>query len=167
MDKKIAVGADLLFVLPVGNLSDVSGPQIGPLLRFGYRVIPPLELTGRIGYLFALGKNVNGASASVSDLPVWLGARYFLQEAPAGLYGAAEIGMNFLTASASGTVNGQSVSSSNGDTRAGFNLGVGYVYSKDLPIDLRLQYSYMNLIGANGEGALMGFGLSVGYSFFF
>ena len=51
--------------------------------------------------------------------------------------------------------------------RAGFNLGVGYVLSKDLPIDVRLQFSYLNLIGTgSGEPALMGLGLSAGYSFF-
>jgi hypothetical protein len=171
-DKKITVGADLLFVLPFGSLSNVSGPQIGPLLRVGYRIIPPLELTGRIGYLFAFGKtqNINGnnVSTSVADIPVWLGARYFVIEAPAGPYAAAEIGMNFLTAQASATITGQSQSQSTGDTRAGFNLGVGYVLSKDLPIDVRLQYSYLNLIGAGtNEGALWGIGLSAGYSFFF
>jgi hypothetical protein len=171
-DKKITVGGDLLFVLPFSTLSTVSGPQIGPLLRGGYSVMPQLEVTARIGYLFAFGtsRNLPGgltASLSVTDIPVWLGARYFVMEAPAGPYGAAEIGMNFLTASASGT-NGTTGSSSTGDTRAGFNLGVGYVISKDLPIDVRLQYSYLNLIGAgSGEGALWGFGLSAGYSFFF
>jgi hypothetical protein len=169
-DKKITVGADVLFVLPVGNLSDVTGPQIGPLLRGGYRLMARLELTARIGYLFAFGKTQNPtplstANTSITDIPVWLGARYFLMDAPAGLYGAAEIGMNFLNASY--TVNPGTIQKSTGDTRAGFNLGVGYVISKDLPIDLRLQYSRLNLIGENGEGALWGFGLSAGYSFFF
>ncbi|HTQ45157.1 MAG TPA: outer membrane beta-barrel protein [Polyangiaceae bacterium] len=169
-DKKITVGADVLFVLPVGNLSDDTGPQIGPLLRGGYRIMPQLELTARIGYLFAFGKTQNptpqySASTSITDIPVWLGARYFLMDAPAGLYGAAEIGMNFLNASY--TVNPGNVQKSTGDTRAGFNLGVGYVISKDLPIDLRLQYSYLNLVGSSGEGPLMGIGLSAGYSFFF
>lgn len=171
-DKRITVGADLLFVLPVGDLSDATGPQIGPVIRGGYQLMPQLEITARIGYLFAFGKSRdvgsgNSASTSITDIPVWLGARYFLNGAPAGPYGAAELGLNFLNASASGTINGASVSQSNGDTRGGFNLGVGYVLSKDLPIDVRLQYSYYNLVGTNGEGALMGIGLSAGYSFFF
>lgn len=172
-EKKLAVGADLLFVLPVGDLSSVTGPQIGPLLRVGYRFMPQLEATGRIGYLFALGTSVSlpggfTANASVTDIPVWLGARYFFMEAPAGAYAAAEIGMNFLTANASGTVNAAAKSQSVGDTRAGFNLAGGYVWSKELPIDVRLQFSYYNLIGtAGGESALLGIGLSAGYSFFF
>ena len=145
------------------------------MIRGGYRIIPPLELTARIGYLFAFGKSQDHgdrqtASTSLTDFPVWLGARTSWCDAPAGLYAAAEIGMNFLTSSAS-TVNGQAASSSTGDTRAGFNLGVGYVIRKDLPIDVRLQYSYFNLIGSPpapmATAALMGFGLSAGYSFFF
>jgi hypothetical protein len=173
-DKKITIGADLLFVLPVGDMSNYTGPQIGPLIRGGYRIMPPLELTARIGYLFAFGKSQNPtptstASTSLTNIPVWLGARYFLGDAPAGLYGAAEIGMNFLTSHA--TVNPGNVQLTSGDTRAGFNLGVGYVISKDLPIDVRLQYSYFNLIGAKtgpqGDGNLMGIGLSAGYSFIF
>jgi hypothetical protein len=157
-------------LLGVGNLADDTGPQIGPLLRVGYRIMPALELTARIGYLFAFGKsqtpggNVT-ANTSLPDIPVWLGARYFVGDAPAGLYGAAEIGMNFLTGQA--TINPGNVQKSTGDTRAGFNLGVGYVISKDLPIDVRLQYSYLNLIGESGEKSLMGIGLSAGYSFFF
>lgn len=160
-DKKIAVGADLLFVLPVGTMSNLTGPMIGPVLRGGYRIIPPLELTARLGYLFAFGKSQGaGVSTSVTDVPLWLGARYFVQDWPAGPYAAAEIGMNFLTAHTPGP--------SYGDTRAGFNLGVGYVVSKDLPIDLRLQFSYLNLIGAgSNEGTLLGIGLSAGYSLFF
>jgi hypothetical protein len=173
-DKKFTVGADLLFVLPVADMSNVTGPQIGPLLRVGYRVMPPLEVTARVGYLFAFGKSQNPTplttgSTSLTDIPVWLGARYYLGDAPAGLYAAAEIGVNFLTARA--TINPGNVQLSSGDTRGGFNLGVGYVISKDLPIDVRLQYSYFNLVGANtgpnGDGTLMGIGLSVGYSFFF
>jgi hypothetical protein len=171
-DKKIAVGADLLFVLPVGTLSNLTGPQIGPLLRGGYRLMPQLEATARIGYLFAFGRSQSTAggtnSTSVTDIPIWLGARYFLGDAPAGPYAAAEIGLNFLSASQSGTLNGQNFSQSNGSTGFGFDLGVGYVISKDLPIDLRLQYSYLNLIGAGaGNYSLMGFGLSAGYSLFF
>jgi hypothetical protein len=173
-DKKITVGADVLFVLPVADMPNYTGPQIGPLVRGGYRIMPALELTARIGYLFAFGKTQPPAqnvtvNTSLTNIPVWLGARYFVGDAPAGLYGAAEIGVNFLKGSY--TANPGNVQKSTGDTRGGFNVGVGYVISKDLPIDVRLQYSYFNLIGANtgpsGDGTLMGVGLSAGYSFFF
>ncbi len=168
-DEKITVGGDLLFVVPVGDLSNYTGPQIGPLLRGGYRVMPQLEATARIGYLFAfgtskpIGNGYNG-NLSVGDIPVWLGARWFFMEPPAGAYAAAEIGMNFLLANASATIAGTNVSQSNTNTRFGFNLGGGYVWSKELPIDVRLQFSLYNLAGP--EKADMGIGLSAGYSFF-
>ncbi len=53
-DKKIGIGVEGQFMLPLGDFSDGTGPQIGPLVRFGYRVTPPLELTARTGYLFGL-----------------------------------------------------------------------------------------------------------------
>ena len=50
-DKKISVGADVQLVIPFSDMANATGPQIGALVRGGYRVIPPLEVTGRIGYL--------------------------------------------------------------------------------------------------------------------
>lgn len=171
-DKKLTVGVDAQFLLPLNSdFSNGSGPWIGGLARAGYRVIPPLEVTARIGYLAGLSKSESvlgqSVSSSISDIPLWIGARYFFgvpSDAPAGLYGAAEIAFNFMTAHES--ANGVSVSS--GETREGFNLGVGYVLSQDLPIDFRVQFSDLNLLGTNsGEPSLLGLGLSVGYSFFF
>jgi hypothetical protein len=170
-DKKIGVGGDLQFVLPIGDMADGTGPLIGPVLRGGYRVIPALELTGRIGYLFGLSKSQNvgvgptsvTVNTSLSDIPIWLGGRYFFMDPSSGLYGAAELALNLMTAKVS---DGTSVS--NSVTREGFNVGAGYVISKDLPIDIRAQYMMFNLLGKDsGEKTLMGIGLSVGYTFSF
>lgn len=171
-DKKITVGADAQFVIPVGDMSNATGPQIGVLVRGGYRVIPPLEITARIGYLAGLSKSQTSGgvttSESISNIPIWVGARYFLMNAPAGPYGAAEIGVNAMTGHESGTISGVSESASNGITREGFNLGVGYVLSPDLPIDVRVQFSDFNLLGQqSGEKTFLGIGISAGYSFFF
>jgi hypothetical protein len=168
-DKKITVGGDVQLVIPFSDMANATGPQIGALVRGGYRVIPPLEITGRIGYLAGLSKSqgtIEGVpySTSISNVPIWLGARYFFMNAPAGLYGAAEIAVNIMTANASagGSSHGTGI------TREGFNLGAGYVVSKELPIDVRLQLSDFNLLGtSSGEKALLGIGLSAGYSFFF
>jgi hypothetical protein len=164
-DKKITVGADAQFILPVGDMSNGTGPQIGALLRGGYRVIPPLEITARIGYLFGLNKDQGaGISTNISNIPIWVGARYYFMDAPAGLYADAELALNLMQAN----VSGGGLSGSTGATREGFNVGAGYVISSDLPIDIRAQYSYFNLLGTNsGEKGLMGIGLSVGYSLFF
>jgi len=183
-DKKIALGGDLQFVIPVGDFSDSTGPQIGPLFHFGYRVLPQLEITGRTGYLFALNKSQDFAGGSVkqhvSDFPLWGGVRYFFMadQAPAGVYGAAEVGFNFLNASYTTTVGNTESSTSNGFTRLGFNIGAGYVISPDLPIDIRGQFMFYNLIGkdsnsttvggttlSSSEASALGIGLSVGYTY--
>jgi Outer membrane protein beta-barrel domain len=172
-DKKIVVGGDAQFMLPLNSdFSNASGPWIGVLAHGGYRIIPALELTARIGYLAGLSKSTSetipgagsiSASTSISDIPVWIGARYYLMNAPAGLYGAAEIGINAMTLHA--TVD--NVSASSGATREGFNVGAGYVISPDLPIDIRAQFMYLNLLGTDsGEKGEFGLGISAGYSFF-
>lgn len=163
-DKKMTLGIDAQFMLPVGDLADATGPQIGPLVRFGYRVIPALELTGRVGYLFGLSKDVGPFKSSLSNIPIWVGARYFFMDAPAGFYGAAELAINLMSAKVE--AGGQSASKS--VTREGINLGVGYVISKELPIDIRAQFSLLNLLGKEtNETSFTAIGVSVGYSFFF
>jgi hypothetical protein len=167
-DKKIGLGIEGQFMLPLGDFGDLTGPQIGPLVRIGYRVIPSLELTARTGYLFGLGKTQTilgtDISRSVSNIPIWVGARYFFMEPYAGLYGSAELAINLM--SASGSSGG--VSSSTGITREGFNLGAGYVISKELPIDIRAQFSMLNLLGKEtNEPTFIALGLSAGYTFQF
>jgi len=170
-EKKIGIGGDALFVLPVGDLSDATGPQLGILGRFGYRVIPQLEVTGRIGYIHGFKKTIVSAPGAevkegVSDIPIWAGARYFFFP-DIGFYAAAEIGFNFLTASVDP---GDSASK----TRFGFNAGAGYVISPELPLDFRAQFINYNLLGKDSatvgnaefsESSFWGFGISVGYTY--
>lgn len=168
-DKKMGLGVEGQFLLPLGDFGDASGPQIGPLVRFGYRVIPALELTARTGFLFGLKKDQGAnVSTSVSNIPIWLGARYFFMDAPAGFYGAAELALNLMTVHSSVTVLGQSADASTGFTREGINLGAGYVISKELPVDIRAQFSMLNLLGKEtGEKTFFAIGLSAGYTFQF
>src|SRR5262245_2474261 len=80
-DKRIGVGVDGQFVLPLGDMRDGTGPQIGALVRAGYRVTPPLELTARLGYLAGLSKEqppnalLGTIKTSISNIPIWLGGR--------------------------------------------------------------------------------------------
>jgi hypothetical protein len=168
-DKKIGIGVEGQFMLPLGDFGDVTGPQIGPLVRFGYRVIPALELTARTGFLFGLSKDQSAqVSTSVSNIPIWLGARYFFMEPYAGLYGAAEFALNLMTVHSTVKILGQDASASTGFTREGFNIGAGYVISKELPIDIRAQFSMLNLLGKEtGETTQLALGISAGYTFQF
>ena len=154
-------------MIPVGEFTRYTGVQLGPLLRLGYRVVPRLEVTLRSGYLFGLDTSAgSGISLNVSNIPIWAGARYFFMDPSAGLYGAAEIGANLMLSHFD--ANGTDAVANGGLAldRGGFNIGAGYVVSKDLPIDLRLQLSYLNLIAADDAGAsLLTIGLSAGYTF--
>jgi hypothetical protein len=165
--RRFSLGADALLMLPVGRFSNYTGVQLGPLLRIGYRVLPRLEATIRSGYLFGFNtRNGAGISLSVSNIPIWLGARYFFTEPSAGLYGAAEIGANLMQSHFDANGGPFVPSGPAALTRGGFNLGAGYVISKDLPIDLRLQLSYLNLVAADPvDGSLITIGLSAGYTF--
>ena len=77
-DKRIGVGLDALFLLPIGDFADVSGVIAGPVVRFGYRVIPRLEIALRAGYLFGTTKTQNGVHTNVDILPLWLGAHLLI-----------------------------------------------------------------------------------------
>lgn len=165
-EKKLSVGGDLQFVLPVGDLSDATGPMIGVLGRVGYRVAPAAEVTGRVGFLYGTSKSTDILGTTISYglnvIPVWVGGRYFFMSPTSGLYGSAEVGLNFLKGHASG---GGSDSSGNSNTRFGFDLGAGYVVSPELPIDFRVQLNHFNLLGTqSGEKALLGIGISAGYT---
>jgi hypothetical protein len=149
--------------------------MIGPLLRFDYRVVEQLELTGRIGYLTGLSTTTSGfaqgsqVDTHLSGVPIWMGARYFfMKDKPfAGVYGAAELGMNLLyNSSVLRDSTGQSITLSDSYNRFGFDLGAGYIISRELPIDFRLQYTMLNLLGrVGGETTAHAIGVSAGYTF--
>ena len=171
-DKRIGVGIDALFVVPVGNFSDETGAIAGPVLRFGYRVIPMLEIALRAGYIFANKRTTSpGVKSKVDILPLWLGARLFLWKPFVGPYVALEGGMNthLPTQDPTPAVAG-------GDKltelrrRFGGNVGAGYLLSPDLPIDVRAQVMLLNLIGQDAalkESLNVGVSLSAGYTFQF
>lgn len=168
-EKKINLGADLHFGLPIGNLANGTGPQIGAVLRGGYMVMPELEVTLRTGYVFGLSKDVGfGVDASISYIPIMVGGRYFVMSPGAGLYGGLELGPNILMLKAGGgtatygPVTVAVPSSSTTDVKFGGQLGIGYVISKELPLDIKAQFQMLDIGDA---GNSMTVGLNVGYTF--
>jgi hypothetical protein len=164
--KKIGLGGDVLFMLPLGDMSDGTGPLIGAAVRGGYYVMPEFEAYVRVGYQFGLSKTqdlgpLGSVKTSLSNIPIYVGGRYFLMDPGSGLYGQAELGANLLKASSEGggvTVNGDM------QTRFGFNAGAGYVVSKELPINIGAQFNYLNLLGTeSGETGLFGVTVQAGY----
>lgn len=160
------IGADLAFFLPVGKLGDATGPLIGGLVKLEYPLMPALELTGRIGYLHGFTKEPSpGFKTSWSDIPLWVGARYFFDGTREGAYVAGETGLNFLkfkTEIPSMDFGGFSMpggSASTSETKLGLNAGVGY---KVNDLDFRAQLAILS-IGDFDDA--MTLGLTVGYTF--
>ena len=162
---QLGLGADLGVLIPVGNLSDASSVMIGGVIKGEYPVTPGVEVTGRIGYFHGLSKEPTpGASASLSDIPIWVGARYFFGGARDGVYAGGEIGLNILKTTIEmptiqtplGPVGGELSDSS---TEFGLNLIAGYKLGD---IDFRGNLHFLD-IGDPGDS--MAVGLTVGYTF--
>jgi hypothetical protein len=154
---KSLIGADGAFVLPLGNFSDGAGIGLGALMRYEYNVAPQLNVTGRVGFLYHLGKDVGGGTVNFWNIPVLVGAKY---DIASGLYGAAEAGLFYNHASATVTIPGfGSQTVSNSETDFGFNVGAGY---KMGDLDIRAGLQIWNISHA---GDTMGVIANVGYNF--
>lgn len=168
-DKRIGVGIDGMFLVPLGNYGDQTGPLVGPVLRFGYRFIPWLETSVRAGYLFAIAKDQGkGVRTSLDLMPIWLEVRAFLASPFVGPYVAVNFGMNMYLPLVQPPLPGPE-----GDKvtqlrrRFGANLGVGYVVSSSFPIDVRAQLVVLNLLGQDAalkEKTDIGVSLGIGYT---
>jgi hypothetical protein len=164
--KKIGLGGDLVFTLPLGDYADASGPGIGLTVRAGYYVMPQFEAYVRAGYELGLKKEIApGVKTGLNNIPIYVGGRYFFMQPYAGLYGSVELGANLFSFSIDPDVSGPA-----GDalketrTRFGATVGAGYVISKDLPINIGAQFALLNLIGKeNGEKDIMGINILAGY----
>ncbi|MDB4943618.1 MAG: hypothetical protein JWP97_3152, partial [Labilithrix sp.] len=171
MPRRMAVGLDALVLVPFGTLADATGLLIGPVARLGYRATPRLELTFRAGFLLGLNREQQpGYATSLTVVPVLVGARYFVQHPTYGLYGGAELGMNLLQLHlhSDQDLPSEATKANGVRARGGFAVGVGYVLGEHLPIDFRVQYTYLNVVGTeSGDEPFMGLGLSVGYTLSF
>lgn len=160
--KMAEMGGDVEFVIPVGELSESTGPLIGALFHAGYRVAEPFEFTIRTGYLYGLWNDAVPSALAMSVIPIRAGARFFFMDPPAGIYTAAEFAMNVLLRS---TDLPEGYLALDPQVRFGVNLGVGYVISKETPIDFRTQFILLNpILAEEGEPNLFGLGLSAGFT---
>lgn len=159
------VGADLAFFLPVSTLGDLTGPMIGGLVKVEYPLSPALELTGRIGYLHGLTKEIGTIKSSWSDIPIWVGARYFFGGERTGAYVAGETGFNVLMIRTEMPglnflgITSPAIDETTTEVKLGLNAGIGYKLND---LDFRAQAAVLSL---GDFSDAMAFGLTVGYSF--
>lgn len=150
------VGVDAAFQLPLGNMGDVTGMGFGGLLRGEYRLIPNLNATLRAGYIYSLKKDTAGFKSAVDDIPVWVGAKYFVNEM---FYGGAEVGLNMLKSRVDGSLLGVPVSGSSTDNKFGGDVGVGALFGD---FEARAQFQVMDFGHSKDSMAIM---INVGYNF--
>lgn len=144
--KQVSFGVSGLIGLPIGDFgkSGVDG-VLGLLVSVDYDVLPQIELTGRAGYLHWL---VEGDGVNAYQIPVWVGARYFLQPGKQGAFIHGESGFNSLHVSLD--VGGGTVSDSN--TEMALNL-LGGFRQGNLVVEGGL---YIGSLDDSGESQMIG-----------
>jgi hypothetical protein len=140
----VTIGVDGSLAIPFGDWGDATGIGIGGLFRGEYPLMPNLNLTGRVGYLYHLSKN----SVTLHEVPILVGAKYGFTDQ---IYGAAEIGLVYRKASCD--------LGCTSDTNLGFTIGAGYRMDA---LDFRLGLHILDLGHAGDSMQLVA---SVGYNF--
>jgi hypothetical protein len=152
--ENLRVGADVAVVMPVGNWGDVSSIGIGGMAKGEFLVMENLAVTGRLGYIYHLEKDIAGFPLSTAEVPIMFGAKFYFMGEPSGLYGAAELGLVSLSVSSSFL--GATVTAS--EMKFGATVGAGFDLSG---LDFRAQLFLPSLADA---GDFLGIMATVGYA---
>jgi opacity protein-like surface antigen len=162
----IRLGVGVEGGVPSGDFSNAANFGIGGLAVGMYDVDQNLTLTLTAGYMKFSGKDfvVNGQTikTDLSAVPVLVGARYYL--IPPGdmrVYGQANLGMYFLSASASTTVSGTNISASTSESKFGFSpiLGAEFKAGEKMCIDVHANYTSISTDPSST--AFIGFGAGI------
>ncbi len=114
------IGADLAFVLPLGDYADGADFALGAFGRFEFGVSNELDVTVRVGYLWHK-TDMDGLSLSI--IPVLIGGSY---KFGGGMFGYAEVGFSNLRVS----IDSGGFTGSNSDTYMSLGAGGGYAAGK-------------------------------------
>ncbi len=90
----ITIGASGFAGLPIGDFGKGLDLGIGALLEVSYNLQPQIDLVGRAGFIYFLLEDNDGGNATFYDIPLWLGARYFLAPGENGPFLHGELGLN-------------------------------------------------------------------------
>jgi hypothetical protein len=159
----LSVGADAL--LPIGSFSDFASFGIGGTVQGEYLLAPNASLTLRTGYISWIAKDVPaGAKISYSGIPILVGGKYYFQpEGKTRFYGAVELGLMILSASAEATYYGQTIKSSASESDFSVAPGVGVEIAAGAKgaVDISARYW-----GIFKDGSAHNIGVRAGYKFF-
>ena len=153
--KKMTIGADLAFVLPLSDYSDAADFALGGLGRFEYAVNDMISATARVGYIWNSAKT---DGVSIGMIPVMVGGTYKVGTSGLSAYG--ELGLTNIRVS----VDVGGVSASDSKTKFAIGAGVGYQMDK---IKARAGFWMPGSLdnGNGGSTTLFGLMASVGYDF--
>lgn len=149
----LSVGGNV--ALPMGSFGDVAKVGFGGGAKFEYEIQPNINLTGSAQYLM-FGKKDDLVGVEWSIIPILVGGKYFFSP---GVYGMAELGMNFWSTKVKLPFFGE-VSSSGSDF--GFAFGAGYemAMGKSGALDISAKYQqYASSTGAINFGVAYKFAL--------
>jgi hypothetical protein len=149
LGSKLVAGVDAVLQNPLDSgLRRRTDFGLGGLVRFEYILIPRLNLTARVGYIYAMQKastdDGNKIKRAVDNIPVWVGGKYFVTNS---IYGAAELGLNMLTDSKETSKPGENSeiekkTESTGKYAFGMNVGAGVLVKA---IDIRAQLGFLEI----------------------
>jgi len=151
-----------VFQRPLGTLDDATGPGIGLLLRGEYNLMPRLNGTMRVGYVYSgqrafdPGPEGVGVYLSKDNVPIWLGGKYFVTHQ---LYGFVEAGLDVIRSKAETRIFPDSSSARSTDLKAGASVGAGAFAG---PLDLKVQFEILDLGHASDSMAIL---VGVGWNF--
>jgi hypothetical protein len=141
------IGADAVFVLPLGDYADVANAAFGAMGRFEFGINPQLAITARAGLLYNLAKEIGGETPTILMIPAQAGAKYMI--GTSGLFGQGEVGVTHTRTSVGDF--------SDSSTKLSFEAGAGYQKGK---LAARAGFWYVA-----EDTALMGIMASVGFDF--
>jgi hypothetical protein len=150
--------------MPLGDWGDAVGFGIGALARYEHPMSSVLRITGRIGYIHHLSKDLSDnqvgegvtVESSASQVPLFGGLKYMFGSA----YFGGELGLVRLAVTVKASQdNGPSMEQDDSEFKLGATLGAGY---ESGPFDVRGQL----LLPSIGDvGDVQGLMATAGYSF--
>ena len=140
--KTKTLGADGVFVLPLGDYADASNAAIGAMGRFEFGLNPALAITVRAGLLYTLAKD---PIDSILMIPVHAGAKYSI--GTSGLFVQGELGLTHVRVSPGSVTR----------TKFSFEAGAGFQKGK-----LNARAGFYRI---QDDTALQGIMASVGFDF--
>ncbi|MBX3215629.1 MAG: hypothetical protein KF850_26565 [Labilithrix sp.] len=165
--KRFVVARDFGIAVPVGALAEEAAPMYGPLVRLGFHLSDSVELGLRAGYQRGFDKTVAGAQGSLSSVPINASVRWFVLGDRSGPYAGAEAGVNVFRHRAAPRTSFFDVGADSTWARPSAKVGVGFVWSRALPIDVRAELASLDLVSRGGPAGALALGATAGYSIFF